>query len=155
MGGNSSYDPNIDGVPEDKRTHLEYPMRIDGHKILVLTSNVKHKAIPMNSNSEHPIYLIGKVDRQGNVVIEVLAEYTNHRIRTEVDIEVDVDGNLMPFNPNGGRGTHMHLWKEKEGWVMSRESHDKNNAFEVDSKYNDLIIKVIQFNNEKHKWKEK
>ena len=57
MGGNYSYNKILGWVRGFKRTHHEYHDRIDGHKILLLNKNPKQVKVPVNSNSESPLYL--------------------------------------------------------------------------------------------------
>lgn len=64
MGGNGSYDKVLGGVVEGKRTHYDTGYRIDGHKVVIFKENTSHDKFIMNSNSEHPIYLIASADEK-------------------------------------------------------------------------------------------
>ena len=60
MGGNNTYNKALWGVPEVDRTHNDVGQRIDGHKILVQKVSPQQVKVPMNSNSESPIYLCAR-----------------------------------------------------------------------------------------------
>ena len=151
MGGNGSYSALTKGVPEVARTHSEATSRIDGHKILVQKKTETQIKIPMNSNSENPTYLCAKVDKEGNVVISSIAEYKNHKLVKSIDLELDKNGNYIPYSSTG-KSSHAHNWSEGASGDVGRKRHDKGNAFPVPARYKPLIDKIVKYNKEKHKW---
>ena len=97
MGGNGAYIASEGGVPMRNRTHNDTEYRIDGHKVLVQAGNPKQKKTPMNSNSENPIYLCGKTDKEGKVTITTIGIYEKHKLVMTIDIEYDKNGNVILF----------------------------------------------------------
>ena len=96
MGGNGSYNKSLGGVPIAKRTHTDTNHRVDGHKVLLQTSNNAQSKTPMNSNSESPIYLIGSKNKHtGDIQISTIAVYKNHRISKTIDLIFDKDGKIV------------------------------------------------------------
>jgi len=152
MGGNGSYSETLKSVPSPSRTHNEATSRIDGHKILVQKKTETQIKIPMNSNSENPMYLCAKVDKHGNVVISSIAEYKNHKLIKSIDLEFDKDGNYIPYSP-GKKSSHSHNWGESSSGDVGRKRHDKDNTHSIPAKYKPLIDKIVKYNKEKHKWK--
>ena len=141
MGGNGSHIPG-QGVPEARRTHNEWPGRIDGHKILVPKDVPSHESLPMNSNSDSPIYLSSSVDKKtGVITVKKIAIYKNHKLEKVIDL-------------NHGE-PHMHRWDEDSKGDIGRKSHNPENKFDVPHEYKSLVDNVNNFNNEKHKWNEK
>lgn len=149
MGGNGSYSKEHGGIPTAYRTHTDTGHRLEGHKVLVLSSNRRLTKIPMNSNSEHPVYLIAKTDKDGILSITKVAIYENHKISKVIDIEFDGNGKSKDFA--NGKGTHMHNWKEDTNGNIGRKRHDKSNSFPVSSDYQSLICSIEKFNQEKNK----
>ena len=150
MGGNGSYDKNTGGVPIASRTHESLPNRIDGHKILVQKDKARKQIkIPMNSNSEKPMYLCASVNERTNVVtIKQIGIYRNHKIVAEIDLEFDKKGKIIPYSK--GKGSHLHLYTEDGKGVMKRKAHDKKNQFPVPRKYRKLLKQIEQYNKKKH-----
>lgn len=150
MGGNGSFDKSIGGVPVVSRTHDELPNRINGHKILVQKGEARKQVkLPMNSNSEKPMYLCASVNENTNVVtIKQIGIYRNHKIVAEIDLEFDKKGNLIPYSK--GKGSHLHLYGEDTKGNRSRKTHDKKNTFPVPRKYRKLLKQIEQYNKEKH-----
>lgn len=152
MGGNGAYLRSEGGVPAYNRTHTDTNYRVDGHKVLLYSQNAGHNNTPMNSNSENPIYLCGKTEKQSKeITIATIAIYENHRIAESIDLKFDKAGDLIPFKEGGG-GSHMHKWFEDKKGDMGRKSHDGSNDYSIPSKYADLINEVIIFNKAKKKW---
>lgn len=149
MGGNGSYSKEHGVVPVAKRSHTDTNLRVDGHKVLVLTENNSHAKIPMNSNSESPIYLIAKVNKHGELTISSVAIYEHHKAAKVIDLKFDKDGKSMSYD--NGKGAHMHNWQENNNGDMGRKSHDKNNTYPVEGKYKELVEKIVTFNQQKHK----
>ena len=150
MGGNGSFDKSIGGVPVVSRTHDELPNRINGHKILVQKGDAKKQVkLPMNSNSERPMYLCASVDKTTKeVTIKQIGIYRNHKIVAEIDLEFDKKGNLIPYSK--GKGSHLHLYNEDTKGNRGRKTHDKKNMFPVPRKYRKLLKQIEQYNKEKH-----
>ena len=153
MGANGSYSSIVKGVPEDSRTHNEAKSKIGGHKILVQKGNETQIKIPMNSNSENPTYLCGKLDKDGNVVITSIAIYKDHKLVQTIDLVFDSKGNVIPYSPNK-KSSHCHNWNETSNGDVGRKRHDGKNTHPVPSEYKPLIDKIVDYNKEKHKWSE-
>lgn len=144
MGGNGSYDPEYDGVPEERRTHTDTQRRICGHKVLLFTGNEKHQKTPMNSNSTAPTYLIAKITDDGALQVTTIAVYEKNKIAKTIDLEFTKNGDIVPYS--NGKGTHMHYWKEDENGNLGRTRHDKGNTFAPEKGYEVLIRKIVDFN---------
>lgn len=154
MGGNGSYTKESGGVPVANRTHDELPNRIDGHKILLQHDNIHQIKLPMNSNSEKPMYLCASVDRKTDVVtIRQIGIYRNHKIVAEIDLEYDKKGKTIPFSKT--KGSHLHLFKENQDGGKGRKKHDKKNRYPVPRKYRKLIKKIVQYSKERHTYDNK
>lgn len=150
MGGNGSYGKEYGGVPLAKRSHIDTSFRVKGHKVLVLAENTSHAKIPMNSNSESPIYLVAKVNEHGELLISSVAIYEDHKVAKVIDLRFDKDGKSMSYG--NGKGTHMHNWQENNNGDMGRKSHDKNNIYPVEGRYEDLVEEIVKLNSWKHKY---
>ena len=155
MGANGSYSKDWGGVPTASRTHSEFDGRIDGHKILVQSSNMSQMKIPMNSNSESPLYLCGVVDtKTGIITIKSIGIYKNHKLVGAIDIVTDKNGNLVTYT-DGKKSTHYHNWQEDSTGNVGRKSHNKKNTLPVDKKFDGLLNKIVEFNKQGHIWKQK
>lgn len=154
MGGNGAYIPSERGVPMSKRTHRDTNYRIDGHKVLVQAQNPIQAKIPMNSNSENPIYLCGKIGENGKIIITTIGIYEKHRLVMTIDIKFDKNGDIIPYAERGKGTTHAHLWPEdKYSGNVGRRSHDYKNILPYGREYNDLLEKVSEFNKKGKVWK--
>ncbi len=151
MGGNGSYSAAVHGVPDASRIFDEARTRIDGHKILIQKDTETQIKIPMNSNSDNPIYLCAKVDKEGNVQISSIAVYENHKLVKSIDLVFDKDGNVVPFSPNK-KSSHCHVWNESPSGAVGRKRHDGGNTLPLPNEYKHLIDKIVKYNKEKHKW---
>ena len=158
MGGNGAYDESWGGIPDVKRKYSEMSRKIDGHKIVVETKNPRHKSSPENSNSESPIYLCARIDKNTNEVqIHTIAFYSNHKLVKTIDLEYDSDGNLLPFKKIQKKGkekvvgTHSHDWSANNNGIVGRKSHDSKNTNKVDIN-NQLLKKIVEFNKQHNKW---
>lgn len=149
MGGNGSYRKEYGGVPLFRRSHIDTCFRVNGHKVLVLAENISHANVPMNSNSESPIYLIAKVDKHGELLISSAAIYENHKVAKVIDLKFDKDGESTHYD--NGKGTHMHNWKENTNGDLGRKRHDINNTYPVEERYMALVDAIVKFNSQKHK----
>ena len=152
MGGNGSYDKNTGGVPTADRTHEALPNRIDGHKILVQKGKARKQVkLPMNSNSEKPIYLCASVNKTTNeVTIRRIGIYKNHKIVAELDLEFDNKGNIVPYSK--GKGSHLHRYTEDGKGNRGRKTHDRKNTFPIPRKYRKLLKQIENYNKERHKY---
>ncbi len=149
MGGNGSYSKLLGAVPIAKRTHTDTNHRVDGHKVLLQTSNKLQLKTPMNSNSESPIYLIGSKNKHtGDIQISTIAIYKNHRISKTIDLIFDKEGKVVKYN--NGNGSHAHQWQTDDKGNLGRKSHDHENTLPIDDNYGELISHIELFNN-KHK----
>lgn len=154
MGGNGAYIRSEGGVPVYKRTHSDTDYRVDGHKVLVLSSNPSHKKILMNSNSDNPIYLCGTADKKTGVVnIDAIGIYENHKLVTSIDIKTDKNGNFIPYDKSNKDSSHSHNWKHDNTGDVGRKAHDSSNNNPISSNFNKLINDVIKFNKEHKIWK--
>jgi len=152
MGGNGSFSKIVGKELSNQYTHIEYDERVMGHKILVPREDISHIKIPMNSHSENPIYLCGKVDdKTGVLKIETIAKYEKHKLIETIDIEVDKDGNFVEYSSDG-KGSHSHKWFIKEDGTIGRKRHDKSNTFPISDSDIMLISKIIEFNQKDKKW---
>ena len=152
MGGNYSYSKELGGVPEYLRTHDELASRIEGHKILLQKSNDSRVKIPMNSNSESPIYLGAHRKEDGTIEITTFGIYEKHKCIGQVDLKFDKQGNLIPYKNNGEGSSHFHQFSENPSTgLIGRKSGEKGNHLPIDSKYDSLIQKIIKYNKAKNK----
>lgn len=153
MGGNNSHSNEYGGVPPINRAYFEYAERILGHKILVSNQNIYHKSpVPMNSNTPNTTYICGHVDKKtGNVIVDSIACYKGHFVDKTVDIVMDSNGELVPYQV--GKGTHQHnFFKDSEG-KMGRVTHKQSNIQPVDVSLMPIVNKIVVFNNAKKPWK--
>lgn len=155
MGGNGAYIASEGGVPIGNRTHTDTEYRIDGHKVLVQTGNPGQNKTPMNSNSENPIYLCGKTDKEGKVTVTTIGIYEKHRLVMTIDIKYDKEGNVIPYS-NGGKGTtHAHKWPtDNSSGAVGRKPHDSKNVLSYGHKYDELLKKIMEFNKKGKTWKQ-
>lgn len=152
MGGNYSYKKELGGVPDYLRTHNELSNRIEGHKILLQKASEKRVKIPMNSNSESPIYLGAHRKDDGTIEITTFGIYEKHKCVAQVDLVFDKEGNFVPFAKGGKNTSHFHLFSENpKNGIVSRKSGQTDNHHPIDSKYDSLIQKIIEYNKAKHK----
>ena len=152
MGGNGSYSKSLGGVPEAKRLFYDTNTRVEGHKVLLSKECVTQSKIPMNSNSENPIYLCGKVDKKtGEIRVTNIAIYDKHKISKVIDLKFDKKGDFIPYSSQKD-SSHSHSWKEKDG-ELGRKSHDKSNVHPIPSKYLSLIERIVEYNKAKRIWK--
>lgn len=150
MGANGSYNKEYGGVPLYARTHTDTGYRVDGHKVLLQKGKEKQSKMPLNSNSEHPIYLVAKL-KDGKVKIQGIGVYENHKLVATIDLKFDADGNLIPFGTKDG--SHLHKWEEGKDGDMGRDSHNPNNIYPIPSEYMELIKQIVKFNQSNKTWK--
>ncbi len=147
MGENRSYDMNIGGVPDNKRSHIETGHTIMGHKVLLQKNMITQAKNIMNSNSNSPIYLIGRELKNGRIQIHSINIFEGHKLKTEVNLKYDLDGRLLPYNGKESH-THSHSWEMKDNGDMGRKYAGRHEA--IPANLNQLIDKIIDFNNKQH-----
>lgn len=147
MGANGSYNKTLNRVRGKKRTHQEYHDRIDGHKILLQNKNKKQVNVPMNSNSESPIYLCGRKDKNGNVEIVSVGIYKDHKCVGQIDLKFDKDGKLIPFDKSNPKSSHYHEVKpDAKTGDSGRKKHSKDNLHPIPAEYDQLVKKIETYN---------
>lgn len=155
MGGNGSYIPSEGGVPAYKRTHDELDRRIDGHKILVQKKSPQQVQVPMNSNSENPLYLCGRINKNTKAVeIVAVGIYKGHKLVKSIDLVYDSNGKLIPYHPDR-KSSHSHDWKRDEFGKIGRKSGQQSNHLPIDPRYMSLLERITDFNKEKYIWNRK
>lgn len=143
MGANRSYNIAIGGVPENKRSHIDSERRIGGHKVVLQkTDNSQAKNI-MNSNSDSPIYLIGHERKDGTIEIHSINVFEGHRLKTEINLKYDKNGNLLSFNGKDSH-THSHTWEMSTDGIMRRKNIGTHE--DIPSGYNSLLADIVKFN---------
>lgn len=152
MGGNGAYIRSINEVPVEQRTHTDTNYRVGGHKVILQSKSPKQVQIPMNFNSEKPIYLCGKVDKEGVIRVSTIAIYENHAISECIDIETDENGNFIPYDISKKKTSHSHKWFQDFNGDFGRNKHDRKNCLPIDPKYNDLINDICEFNKLRKIW---
>ena len=152
MGGNSTYDAVLKGIPEIARTHFALSQRIDGHKILLQKKNSNRVQLPMNSNSESPLYLCAHTKKNGTVEVTSIGIYENHKCVAQIDLEFDKDGNYKPYVKGNKKTSHFHYFNiDPNTGGVGRKSHDRHNTHPIDETLTPLIQKIVFFNKQKHK----
>lgn len=146
MGGNSSYSKGWGDVPNNKRTHEETGYLIDCHKVLLTKENYRLSKNILNSNSANATYIIAKKLKDGTIQAHSINIFDGHNLKYEINLVFDSNGNIVS-SYNNGKGSHAHLWSKYTNGILRRVSHDKSNSFHIDSKYEYLIEKIIEFNN--------
>lgn len=145
MGGNGSYNKLLKKVEDIKRTHFCVAF-VDGHKVLLLKENERHLKIPMNSNSESPLYLCAKREDDGTIQIISIGIYEKHLCVGQIDLKFDKEGRFIPYDKNSKESSHYHHFGLNDIGEVNRKSHDKKNCLEIESKYLSLIEKINKFN---------
>lgn len=126
--------------------------RIDGHKILVQVKSPAQIQIPMNSNSENPIYLCGRINKKtGAVEIVSIGIYKDHKLVKSIDLVYDSKGNIIPYQ-SGKKSSHEHVWSQDGDGTVGRRSGQSSNHHPIEPKYKELIQEVTGFNKEKYIW---
>jgi WD40 repeat protein len=148
MGGNSSYSKEMGIVPIWERTHTETGYKIDGHKVLVLSSDVQHVKNILNSNSSDATYLIATRNGQGELQVKTIDVFRGHSLYCEINIVVDKNGDMIPSGTKNG--THCHYWNvNADDGILKRKAHDKRNTFPVTEEYSTLLEHINNFNKQK------
>lgn len=147
MGGNNTYNKELGMVPEHRRSHYELTQRVAGHKILLQKGNDSRAKIPMNSNSESPIYLGAHRKSDGTIEITTFGIYEKHKCIGQVDLKFDCDGNIIPYANDGEGSSHFHYFSENEvTGLIARKSGEKDNHHPISAKYDMLIRKIVEYN---------
>ncbi len=147
MGGNTSYNKNLDRVRGKRRTHQEFHHRIDGHKILLQNKNKRQVKLPVNSNSDSPTYLLGRINKKGEVEVVSIGVYEKHKCIGQIDLKFDKDGNFIPYSTTNTNSSHFHTFPGgMSPGDVGRKSHDKSNIHPIEGKYSSLIQKIVEFN---------
>lgn len=147
MGANGAYNKTLGRIKAKNRTHREYHDRIKGHKILLLNANQRHVSLPVNSNSDSPIYLGAKKIGSDAVEITTIGIYEKHKLIGQIDLKFDKSGNIVPYERGNGNSSHFHYFKtDPTTGKVSRKSHDKTNTYEIDSEWNELCNAVAEYN---------
>lgn len=156
MGANGSYDKNLGGVPEDKRTHTETGYTVLGHKVLLQTGKENQTKNIMNSHSKDSTYLMAKLNEDDTLTILNVNINNNHKIGTEINLVFDTHGNLIPYN-GGKNGSHSHQWEEGSNGIMGRKPAPKgeNSHFPISDEFKPLLDAIVKFNKQKNKLKKK
>lgn len=156
MGGNGSYYHRNNGVPVERRSHLDTHKHIDGHKILLQKASVKQSKNIMQSNSDSPIYLIAKTKGSEKYMsIQKVNVFEGHNLKYEVNLRFDKSGNLLGYNAqNHDAGSHTHIWEKGSDGRMHRvkDSNGKEIHMAIPKEYLSLINKVVRFNNKNVKY---
>lgn len=147
MGANGSHNKTLGRIKAKKRTHREFHDRIDGHKILLQNKNQKHVSLPVNSNSESPIYLGAKKIGNDAVEVSTIGIYENHKLVGQIDLKFDKNGDVIPYQKGNGNSSHFHYFTtDPKTGMVSRKSHDKTNTYPIDSKWHKLCNDVADYN---------
>lgn len=156
MGANGSYDKNLGGVPDNKRTHKETGHTILGHKVLLQTGKEKQKSNILNANSNDAIYLIAKLNEDGTLTVWDVNINKGNKIAQEINIVFDSHGNIVPYNGKKS-GSHSHEWIELTNGDMVRKtySNGENTHKPIPSGFESLIKAIEKFNKQKNKPKKK
>ena len=152
MGANGSYDPKLNGVPENKRTHIDTGFRILGHKVLLQEGVTDQSKNIMNSNSEDPIYLMAKQNEDGSLTILNINNFSKHKIGYELNLKFDINGNLKPYDGKE-QSSHSHKWYEGDDGLMHRKPVSGNSHLPIPEEYNELITEIEKFNKQKKVYK--
>lgn len=109
----------------------------------------------MYSNSESPTYLMAKLNSNGTITIHDINIFENHKLKLEINLVFDRNGNIVPYNPKKpDLGSHAHHWTEKKEGVMGRDNKpDVNPHIRIPKEYESLINDIIKFNQERKELK--
>lgn len=149
MGGNGAYYKRNDGVPRERRSHIDTHKHIDGHKILLQKASLKQSKNIMHSNSDSPIYLIAKTKRDGVISIQKVNIFEGHNLKYEINLRFDKQGNALVYNAkNHDAGSHAHVWEKGIDGKMHRATNSSGKEIHtaIPQKYQSLLDKIIQFN---------
>ena len=153
MGANGSYDKNLGGVPKNKRTHTETGYTVLGHKVLLQTGKEKQTSNILNSNSEDSTYLIAKLNEDGTLTIHDINTNKGHKIKTDINLKFDSQGNLIPYNGKES-ASHSHKWIEMPNGNMARKpaKNGENTHLPISDEFKPLLNAIADFNKKKNKF---
>ena len=156
MGANGSYDKNLGGVPEEKRTHTETGYTVLGHKVLLQTGTEDQTSNILNSNSPDSTYLMAKLNEDGTLTILNVNINEGHKIKMDINLKFDSHGNLIPFNGKES-ASHSHKWIEMLNGYMARKpfSNGENTHLPISDEFKPLLNAIVKFNKKKNKLKKK
>lgn len=151
MGGNGSFARRGNNAPTYKYSYTDTNQRIEGHKVLISADDMFHCTHPMNSHSPNPTYIYAEVDRDTHqLVVKKISRYEKHKIVESVDLVLDSNGDIVPYN--GENGSHMHKWSEDSKGNRTRVVHNKSNIFPIPDYYNNILSKIADFNSKEIIW---
>ena len=156
MGANGSYDKNLGGVPEEKRTHTDTGYRVLGHKVLLQEGNEAQTSNILNSNSPDSTYLIAKKNEEDTLTILNVNFNDGHKIKMDINLKFDSHGNLIPYSGKES-GSHSHKWIERPNGDMARKpaSIGENTHLPISDEFKPLLNAIVKFNKKKNKIKKK
>lgn len=156
MGANGSYDKNLGGVPDGKRTHLETGYNILGYKVLLQKGTEDQTTNILNSNSPDSTYLMAKLNEDNSLTVLNININEAHKIKMDINLKFDSHGNLIPFNGKES-ASHSHKWIERPDGKMARKpaSNGENTHLPIPDEYTPLSDAIVKFNKQKHKYPKK
>ena len=145
MGANRSYDPSFGGVRKKDRTHEESNHTILGHKVLLQKKDNEQAKNVLNSNSDSPIYIIGRRNNDGTIEIHSVNVFDGHHLCFEINLKYDSSGKLKAYNGTEAC-SHGHSWRYDSGdgnvYINGNMKHEP-----IPSKYAQLLTEIVNFNN--------
>jgi|GEM_PF-1255966 len=156
MGANGSYDKNLGGVPDNKRTHTDTGYTVLGFKVLLQTGKEKQTSNILNSNSKDATYLIAKLNEDYTLTIHDINAYEGYKIKTDINLKFDSHGNLILYNGKE-HGSHSHKWIEMPNGDMARKpsSNGENTHLPISDEFKPLLDAIVKFNKKNNKLKKK
>ena len=108
------------------------------------------------SKAIYSTYLMAKLNEDGTLTILNANVNENHKIKTEINLVFDSNGNLVPYNGKKN-GSHSHQWEEQSEGNMGRKTVSKsdNPHLPIPDEFKPLINKIVKFNKQKNKLKKK
>lgn len=143
MGANRSYNISIGGVPENLCTHDDSRREIMKHKVLLQKKNAKQAANIMNSNSDSPIYIIGRELQDGTIKVHSINIFEGHYLKYEINLKYDRNGNVLPYN-GAEEHTHCHTWTHIGNGDMRRSQLGSHEP--LPNGVSNLINEIVRFN---------
>lgn len=143
MGANRSYSIAIGGVPENMRSHIDSERKIDGHKVVLQKADTSQAKNIMNSNSDSPVYLIGHEIHGGAIRIHSINIFEGHKLKTEINLKYDKNGNLLSFNGEESH-SHSHSWVMASDGNMHRKYPGTHES--IPQGYSKLLTDIVSFN---------
>lgn len=150
MGANTSYKISIGGVPENLQTHDDSHRKIIMHKVLLQKKTSKQAANIMNSNSDSPIYIIGRELRDGTIKVHSINIFEGHYLKYEINIKYDRNGKVLMYNGTEGH-THSHTWTHIGDGNMRRKELGSHES--LPDGIGILLKEIVKFNSQGKKRK--